>query len=369
MTTQTRCGEDGPCARHAGCERDERREALRTADINGIDYVEISPQDPHRLFVVFLHKLGKLKIRPQDVTVEPAGPAGGRRVQVVAVEPCANDDPTRDDCLRVSLDCPVGPGCYRLCIDSGGGRRLDTEYACATFRGDAGLSTAIDCTADAEVARVPGIGPAIDYLARDYGTIRQSILDRLAVTMPGWHERHAPDAMITLIEALAAVGDRMNYALDAVGTEAYLRSARRRISVRRHARLVDYELFEGANARAWVVVSVESDTGDLSAADVAFRTGGGDATPDAVATGKTFLPVAGCGATLRFLPGLDRIRIHAWGRSECRLATGTTSATLEMPQISPPPSSRARCWCSRRSWRRRQGRPTTRTPGGGTPSA
>ena len=58
--------------------------------------------------------------------------------------------------------------------------------------------------------------------------------------MPDWQERHVPDLGIALVEVLAYVGDYLSYYQDAVATEAYLDTARRRISVRRHARLVDY---------------------------------------------------------------------------------------------------------------------------------
>ena len=78
------------------------------------------------------------------------------------------------------------------------------------------------------------------------------MLDRLAVTLPAWTERHAPDIWITLVELLAYIGDDLSYYQDAVATEAYLKTARRRVSVRRHARLVDYRLHDGCNARAWV---------------------------------------------------------------------------------------------------------------------
>ena len=71
--------------------------------------------------------------------------------------------------------------------------------------------------------------------------------------MPDWQERHVPDLGITLVELLAYVGDYLSYYQDAVATEAYLDTARQRISVRRHARLVDYRLHEGCNARAWVL--------------------------------------------------------------------------------------------------------------------
>ncbi|MER8400440.1 hypothetical protein [Mesorhizobium sp. M1348] len=94
--------------------------------------------------------------------------------------------------------------------------------------------------------------PSIDYMAKDYESFRQLMLDRLSSTLPAWQERHAPDLGVTLVEALAYVADYLSYYQDAVATEAYLATARQRISVRRHARLLDYVLHEGCNARAWV---------------------------------------------------------------------------------------------------------------------
>ena len=43
-----------------------------------------------------------------------------------------------------------------------------------------------------------------------------------------------------LVEALAYTADQLSYQQDAVATEAYLGTARRRVSIRRHARLMDY---------------------------------------------------------------------------------------------------------------------------------
>jgi hypothetical protein len=69
------------------------------------------------------------------------------------------------------------------------------------------------------------------------------------VTMPGWRERSAADIGIALVELLAYTGDYLSYYQDSVGTEAYLGTSRRRTSVRRHARLVDYALDDGSSAR------------------------------------------------------------------------------------------------------------------------
>jgi predicted phage baseplate assembly protein len=115
--------------------------------------------------------------------------------------------------------------------------------------------------------------PEINYLAKDYGSFRQLILDRLAVTMPDWKERHVPDLGVTLVELLAYAGDHLSYYQDAVATESYLDTARLRISIRRHARLVDYRLHEGSNARAWVTVWTKTDLPPLKPKDFFFITG------------------------------------------------------------------------------------------------
>ncbi len=114
--------------------------------------------------------------------------------------------------------------------------------------------------------------PDMNYLAKDYASFRQLVLDRLALIMPEWRERHVPDLGITLVELLAYVGDYLSAYQDAVATEAYLNTARQRISVRRHARLVDYRLHEGCNARALLCLTVEQDLPALDPANVYFVT-------------------------------------------------------------------------------------------------
>jgi hypothetical protein len=65
-----------------------------------------------------------------------------------------------------------------------------------------------------------------------------------------------------MAELLAYVGDYLSYYQDAVATEAYLGTARSRISVKRHARLLDYYMHSGCNARVWICV--EADCNDRS---------------------------------------------------------------------------------------------------------
>lgn len=101
--------------------------------------------------------------------------------------------------------------------------------------------------------------PRIDYLSRDYASLRQLLLDEFALQLPQWTERHAADLGITLIELLAYAGDYLSYYQDAVAAEAYLTTARQRVSLRRHARLVDYYIQDGLAARVFVHLRSSED--------------------------------------------------------------------------------------------------------------
>jgi len=102
----------------------------------------------------------------------------------------------------------------------------------------------------------PFVAPEIDYLSKDFESFRRLMLDHLAALAPDWQEQSAADLGHALVDVLAYVGDYLSYYQDAVATEAYLGTARRRGSVRRHTRLLDYWLHEGCNARALVQIMV-----------------------------------------------------------------------------------------------------------------
>jgi hypothetical protein len=185
--------------------------------------------------------------------------------------------------------------------------------------------------------------PVINYLAKDYASFRQLILDRLAVVMPEWQERHVPDLGIALIEVLAYAGDHLSYYQDAVATEAYLDTARQRISVRRHTRLVDYVLHEGCNARTWVCVGTDSVV-TLKPSEIYFITKlehiglvVKDEDLRTLPSGgyEIFEPMAAGNITL--YPRLHEIHFYSWGDQECCLPRGARSATLIGRWVKEPP--------------------------------
>lgn len=101
--------------------------------------------------------------------------------------------------------------------------------------------------------------PKLNYLAKDYASFRQLLLDRMSILAPEWKERNVAGLGMALVELLSYVGDHLSYQQDAIATEAHLRTARLRISARRHARLMDYDVHESTNAHTWIQVEVKED--------------------------------------------------------------------------------------------------------------
>lgn len=224
----------------------------------------------------------------------------------------------------------------------------DPFFDCLTFRFDHHKAADVDCIADHVPVQENSPAPDINYLAKDYATFRQLMLDRLAVTMPDWQERCPADIGIMLVEILAYSADHLSYYQDAVATEAYLGTARLRQSLRRHARLVDYRVHEGCNARTWVHCTVSNDSVAIDAKNLFFITKPKNdprssseipkrALEDFVrvnAKCQFFEPVVSKEFT--FWKNHNECRIHDWGGATRCLPRGATSAFLVNPTIARP---------------------------------
>ena len=192
-----------------------------------------------------------------------------------------------------------------------------------------------DCAPEVECPPEVFSEPLIDYLAKDYSSFRRLMLDRLAVTMPDWQERNPTDLGIVIVELLAYTADYLSYYQDAVATEAYLGTARRRISVRRHARLLDYLMHDGCNARAWVHFDVSADGVTLDKGRQLFTRVSGQATlirPDSSDYDQALSQQPEVFQTMHqatFYQDHNRIEFYTWGEADCCLPSGATRATLK----------------------------------------
>jgi hypothetical protein len=326
---------------------DERRRKLRERHGNGLDGVEVH-DDGRRLFVYFFEDVPR-GLQHGNIRID--APRGARPVRAVGLHRAEDLDPETEDHLTVELDHPGSAGSYLLRIVE---RRPDGAPGWRPYHGVDPRFAQVHFVFDVDAPRPPIVpAPAgapsadgsVSYIYRDYAGLRQLMLDRLAVTLPDWTERHEPDIWITLVELLAYIGDDLSYYEDAVATEAYLTTARNRVSVRRHARLVGYRLHEGCHARAWVCVNVTAPV-TLPLGDVRFAAAGGWGGPgsavldastipgDTLASFQQYIPLSvrpgahGLEQQVNLVPAHNMIGLWSWGERNSHLATGATRAVL-----------------------------------------
>jgi len=359
-----------PARYHCGDE--ERRAAVAAAGtLNGIDFLEVLDAEApgeelrQRLLVVRLLATapagldadwvrieGGVRVRPVRATwamplTEVAGAPAAQVPQPVkdflAGYFAAEPEPGR--VVVVHTDSGGDFSIYRLgLVDPATGDPappdFDPRLAAVDFSFKVECPSDFDCAPHASCPPTRFDAPPIDYLAKDYAGFRRLMLDRLSAITPDWRERSPADLGVALVELLAYVADRLSYAQDAAATEAYLGTARRRVSVRRHARLVDYALHEGAAGRAWVEVRLAAPGTLPRGTALLTRTEGLGPRVDpadaerALAAGPLVFETLH-DAELR--PELDEIRFHTWSDRGCCLAAGATAATLvgPLPGLGP----------------------------------
>ena len=333
------------------CCDEKRRIAVRARPgLNGIDFLEVqdSPALPDEqrqrtLFVHFLKTDGVAALKPENIRFE-----GGERIRDVAATQLAVDaaDPL---VLVVTVNRPGDFSTYTLRLvksptDPTRPAGFDPLLSAVDFSFKVECASDFDCQPERVCPPEALPAPEIDYLAKDYASFRRLLLDRLSVLMPDWAERNPADLGVALVEVLAYVADHLSYRQDAIATEAYLGTARRRVSVRRHARLVDYRMHDGCNARTWLHVRL----------DEASAPGTGLRLPHIDPTGVRTRFLTRCvdgkevaeGDLSRVLtqwrPAVfepltaavlyrehNEMAFYTWGEAQCCLPAGATKATLK----------------------------------------
>jgi hypothetical protein len=355
------------------CQEERRLQAVRAAGrLNGIAFIEVSGADAptpalnqRTLFVHLL--LPALSADTPQWTPELVRIGDGQRIPTVEVEWVAPADALpagekpelvagieaaeRNRVLVVRTRYRGDFSRYTLRLVAGAHDErprtgFDPLLAALDFSFKVDCDADFDCAEEPDCPPEPGATPAIDYVAKDYSALRRLMLDRLSLLAPDWRERSPADLGVVLTELLAYLADRLSYRQDAIATEAYLGTARSRISLRRHARLVDYRVHEGCNARVWVQIGFpdadpEADEAPGGAGTVTLPAGTPILTrvtglpPRLVRDGPEHRAALAAGATV--FETVDevvlrnehaRFDFYTWGAEGCCLPAGATGATL-----------------------------------------
>jgi hypothetical protein len=182
-----------------------------------------------------------------------------------------------------------------------------------------------NCAPDWTPAAPAVTDPLIDYLAKDFDSFRHVAMGWMQARVPGWTPSSEADLSQMLLSLLSAAADELSDYQDRVMNEAYLATARSRVSLARHARLLDYHVHQGNQASAWValelVAGAEILPGDVIEVWAGREEAGTPADDAAVFRGET--------------PHLDQrlnaVPLYTWSGAVPGLAAGAVGADLAMP--------------------------------------
>ena len=324
------------------CKQNRREAVLVHPTLNGIDFLEVLDdpalpvsQRQRTLFVHFLKPLAASVLAEENIRID-----GGERIRDVAVASVTIGPDAL--VLTVQVNKPGDFSTYTLSVVSASDANgspppdgFDPMLSAVDFSFKVECPSDFDCRTPRVCPSEPQPAPDIDYLAKDYASFRQLMLDRMTALMPQWQERNVADLGVTLVELLAYVGDYLSYQQDAVATEAYLGTAQRRVSVRRHARLVDYFMHDGCNARVWVQIIVDSGAPVVPKGTQLLTESGAQAgriAPDSTALDQALRARPEVFETMHdilLFAAHNELNFYTWSDEQCCLPKGATRATLQ----------------------------------------
>lgn len=361
------------------CDLKRKAAVLGNPTINGIDYLEVldheAPAGSPRQRTLLVHCLNNAptNLTPANILIvggesvtgitalwltvasapPPPLPSGVIPAEAAYFHSLA--DAAKTIVIRTSVYGDFSPYCLRL-VNNATQAQGDSFVVTEALTGfdpllaEVRFSFKVECPPEFDCAPIPPYcppdlppPPPINYLAKDYGSFRQIMLDRLSQLMPTWGGTSEADLGVALAELIAYVGDRLSYQQDAVTTDAYIQTARSRISLRRHAILVDYHIHDGCNARAWIqlTASVQVFLDHKVTRFYTFAPG----MPSSLAVGSGNEEAALLAGVVVFepmqdamlYPELNQVSFYAWGNTDCCLPAGATEATLmgSFPNLQP----------------------------------
>lgn len=310
---------------------------------NGIKLVLVQiVGDEARLEVHFFNRNHFAKLTDNTIPARLRFPlSGGHRLQAgqatgqVQVTAVAQPDPALP-VLRLTVK-PIGDySTYKLHVDASvyGGIEpvlVDPMFSEVNFKFRPGCFTT-NCAPAWEAAPAPTAEPVIDYLAKDYESFRHTMIAAMMERVPGWEPTSEADLDQVLLELFSAAADELSDYQDRVMNEAYLASARKRVSLARHARLMDYHIHQGNQATTWLALEValmspsvpEAGASKKYFLEKGFRVWAGNEKQDA--SSVVFLTRE----RVRVHQLVNRMSLYTWNDSIPSLAAGSTTADLRL---------------------------------------
>lgn len=317
----------------------DRIEALRGQNaVTGIDFIYVHPnqvtldvfflRDPATLAAPLVNNVNANQIRIFS-------PTGGETLPEVPVAGVAWAISDGRDVLRVQTSTPGDFSRYRLHIEDA---RIDPYFNDIWFTFKANCKSDFDCKPKPH--ECPPEAPVdfpVNYLARDFWSFRRALTDFASERYPDWQDRLEADVGMMLVELMSGLGDEFAYSQDRIAREAYLETASQRRSLRKLARLVDYQVHDGLGASTWLDFTVAAGQSvNLAAGSQVWErrpeSTGGTATERRAASKVVYevgLGLADAGNTYAVADVRNEFLRHQWDEDDVCLPVGST--TLFIP--------------------------------------
>lgn len=331
----------------------ERANNLKAKGLNGLKLVIVSLPNPTEAHLeVYFHNNNEIAniLNDFNSASAEAKPAvakqifpitGGHRViagpgagQVKTVK-ISNGTPNTNSLILTVK--PIGDySTYTLSIDY---KKMDPVFNEIGFKFRPGCFNY--CAPDWELAPEPKADPAIDYLAKDYDSFKHTMISAIMERVPGWEPTSEADLDQALLELFSAAADELSDYQDRVMNEAYLGTARKRVSLARHARLMDYHIHQGNQASTWLALKLDSGQKldipkpnlNPAAKPVDLRVWAGG---DDISAPSSVVFMTRTQQHLHYL--LNQMGLYTWSDSIPSLAAGSNTADIKLA-VSGQPSA------------------------------
>jgi hypothetical protein len=319
---------------------EDRARDLEDEGLNGIDlvFVELEAATPPSYADLQLEFHNGLHLAAIDTAINTNGIdptsifsiSGGSRVLGGGSSPT---DPGQVQVIQLlalgstSLTVRVAPigdySTYELAVsfqNGMGDNLIDPLFAVIAFKFRPGCFN-LNCAPTWQKGREPVAKPVIDYLAKDFDSFKHVLINAMRDRVPGWEPTSEVDLDQVIIDLLAADGDFLSDFQDRVVQERYWGLARKRVSLARHARLMDYHIHQGNQANTELIATVASE----QILAEGFGVWSGARWQDNGAQVFTTAQAQRCH------PWLNSISFFTWGDALASIDAGATYADLVLP--------------------------------------
>lgn len=205
----------------------------------------------------------------------------------------------------------------------------------------------LNCAPEFDKGKPLASQPIVDYLARDFDSIKHVLINAMRERVPHWQPTSEADLDMVVLDLLAGDTDELCDFQDRVMQEAYLGLARKRVSLARHARLMDYHIHQGNQAGTWLVAKVSSNDLEppLANTEALLPTGTGVWTGPAWDEPNAVIFVTQ--ADQCCFEALNQLGLYTWDSVVTALEAGATEAEIAIPStIGSPTQTNAETLCN-----------------------